>query len=219
MRSEVKGRRDQDSLDLLRDQDRRLERLLAEWDDLARDGDHPADEVVRRAWRRGTVGKLIHQHGAIRLAAATDVVRCLRRSGADRMADVLAKHAGEAREAIDRIDECSRGMSSLDLRYSDEFDRGIDDLRHLWRSEFRSDTEFSLERIATALGSERSRLHSARYVAKHAPLHPARRRHWYDRISPVVRLHALYDLLRGFPTAESTVFSDAGLAQQFDGRE
>lgn len=135
------------------------------------------------------------------------------------MADVLAKHASEARKAIDRIDESSRGMSTLDLRYSDEFDRGIDDLRHLWRSEFRSDTEFSLERVAAALGSGRSHLHSAHFVAKHAPLHPAKRRHWYQRIPPVERLHSVYDLLRGFPTAESTVFADAGLAQQFDGRE
>ena len=216
MKSEVKGRRDQDALDLLRDQDRRMERLLAEWDELARDGTHPDDEVVQRAWRRGTVGKLIHQHAAIRLAAQSDVVRGLRHAGQDRMADVLAKHVVEVRDAIDRLDEHSRGMSALDLRYSDDFDSAVCDLRGLWRSEFRADSEFSLDRVRSALGPGRSHLHSAHHVARHAPLHPAEHRHWYHRIAPIVRIHSLYDLLRSFPTAESTVFSDAGLAEQFD---
>jgi hypothetical protein len=203
-------------LDLLLDQDRRLEKLVAEWDRLARGGTHSEEEAVKRAWRRGTVGKLIHQHAAIRLAAGSDVVRCLRLAGELRMADVMDRHADEARGAIDRLDEHSRGMSALDLRYSDDFDRAVDDLRHLWRSEFRSDSEFSLERVRSALGPERSHLRSARHVAKHAPLHPARRRRWYHRIAPIERMHSVFDLLRGFPTAESTVFSDAGLAQQFD---
>lgn len=219
MKSEVKGRRDQDSLDLLRDQDRRLERLLAEWDELAHDGTHPDDEVVQRAWRRGTVGKLIHQHAAIRLAAQSDVVRGLRQAGQERIAEVLGKHVIEVRGVIDRLDEHSRGMSALDLRYSDDFDSAVADLRHLWRSEFRAESEFSLDRVRTALGPGRSQLHSAHHVAKHAPLHPARHRHWYHRVQPIVRIHSLYDLLRSFPTAESTVFSDAGLAEQFDAGE
>ena len=216
MKSEVKGRRDQDSLDLLRDQDRRLERLLGEWDGLARDGTHSDEEVVKRAWHRGTVGKLIHQHAAIRLAAQSDVVRGLRQAGHDRMADVLAKHVVEVRCVIDRLDEHSRGMSALDLRYSDEFNSAVTDLRRLWRSEFRAESEFSLDRVRSALGPGRSQLHSAHHVAKHAPLHPAKHRHWYHRISPIVRIQSLYDLLRSFPTAESTVFSDVGLAEQFD---
>ena len=152
MKSEVKGRRDQDALDLLRDQDRRMERLLAEWDELARDGDHPDDEVVQRAWRRGTVGKLIHQHAAIRLAAQGDVVRALRHAGQDRMANVLAKHVVEVRDVIDRLDEHSRGMSALDLRYSDDFDEAVADLRRLWRSEIRVESEFSLDRVRRGPG-------------------------------------------------------------------
>ncbi len=216
MKSELHGRRDQDALDLLGDQDRRMERLLTEWDDLAVDGTHPADEVIRRAWRRGTVGKLIHQHAAIRVAAQSEVVRCLRHAGQERMADVLARHVVEVRETIDRLDVHSRGMSALDLRYSDEFEGAVDDLRRLWRGEFRADSEFTLDRVRVALGPGRSRLHSAHHVAKHAPLHPAKHQHWYDRIAPLVRIHSLYDLLRSFPTAESTVFSDADLAEQID---
>ena len=174
---------------------------------------------MERAWRRGTVGKLIHQHGAIRLAATEDVIRCLRRAGADQAADVLDRHVGATGRALDRIDECSRGMSALDLRDSDEFVRSIEDLGLLWRRELRSDTGCGLGWVASALGPDRSHLRSAHFVAKHAPLHPAGKRHWYQRIAPAVRLHSLYDLLRGFPTAESTVFSDAVLARRFDGRE
>ncbi len=212
----MKGRRDQDSLDLLRDEDGRLERLLAEWDRLARDGTHPENDVVERAWRRGTVGKLIHQHASIRLAAETDVVRCLRHAGEERLAEILGRNVHEARAVLDRLDESSRGMSVLDLRYSDDFEQAVGDLRHLWGSGFRSEAEFSLERVRSALGPARTGLHSAHHVARHAPLHPARRRHWYHRIGPIERLHSLYDLLRGFPTAQSTVFSDAGVAQEFD---
>ena len=79
-----------------------------------------------------------------------------------------------------------------------------------------AESEFSLDRVRSALGPGRSRLHSAHQVAKHAPLHPAKHRHWYHRVPPIVRIHSLYDLLRSFPTAESTVFSDADLADQFD---
>ena len=112
-----------------------MERLLAEWDELARDGTHPDDEVVQRAWRRGTVGKLVRQHTAIRLATRSDVVGGLRDAGQDRMADVLAKHVVEVRGAIDRLDEHSRGMSAW-TSLLDDFDSAVSDLRSLWRSEF-----------------------------------------------------------------------------------
>jgi len=208
--------RHQDSLDLLLHQDRRLERLLAEWEHLTPDGTRPHADEVKRAWRRGTVGKLIHEHAAIRLAAESDVVRCLRRVGALRMADVLDRHAREARTIIDHLDEHSRGMSALDLRYSGDFDRAVGDLRRLWRSEIRSDIEFTGERVRSALGAERSQLRSARHVTKHAPLHPSVHQHWYHRIALVEQVHSMYDHLRSFPTAESTVFADADLAQRFD---
>lgn len=43
-------------------------------------------------------------------------------------------------------------------------------------------------------------LPSARFVLHHAPAHPGvHERRWYERFGPLVRLHALYDLLRGFP--------------------
>jgi hypothetical protein len=216
MKSEVMGRNDQDCLDLVVEVDRRLARLFDEWDELARDGTHSDAEIVRRAWRRGTVGKLVHQHAAVRLAATTDIIRCLRRAGGALLAAELVEVSEEVREVLDRLDRHSRGRSALDLRYSSGFECAIDDLRRLVPPGQESSTRCDAARIGQELGSARSRLRSARQVARHAPLHPARRWHWYHRIPPVVRLHSLYDLLRGFPTAESSVFADAGLAERVD---
>ena len=124
MKSEVKGRRDQDALDLLRDQDRRMERLLSRVGRPRPRRHHPDDEVVQAGLASGNRREA---HPPARRPSGwrpqTDVVRGLRHAGQDRMADVLAKHVGEVRDAIDRLDEHSRGMSALDLRYSDDFDR------------------------------------------------------------------------------------------------
>ena len=46
----------------------------------------------------------------------------------------------------------------------------------------------------------RRRLPSARYVLRHCPLHPGpHARRWYERISGLVWLHAVFDYLRSLP--------------------
>jgi len=205
-----------DSLDLIRAEDERLTDLFVDWDRGAPDPHMTNGDAVERAWKRGTVGKLVLEHGAVRSAAKADVVSCLRRCGHPELAGALGEHATEARRVLDELEQTSRGISSLDLRYADEFGDAVEELRRVWRGELRSETEFSLDKVAAALGSDRSHLRSARFVRKHAPVHPAPRLRWYHRIPPVVRLRVLYDQLRGFPTSESATFSDRELAQTYD---
>jgi hypothetical protein len=206
----------QDSLDLIRSEDCLLESLFAEWDHGAPDSDTSNEDAVVRAWKRGTIGKLILEHAALRLAAKADVMFCLQRGGRTEMAGAFGQHATEARRVIDQLDRYSRGVTALDLRYSDEFGDGIENLRRIWRGELRSESEYSLDHVATILGTNRSQLRTARFVKKHAPVHPALRARWYHRIALVLRLHALYDRFRGLPTSESGTFSDRRLAQQYD---
>lgn len=216
----MSGRRErnsrQDSLDLVRIENRHLEDLLADWDQNAPDPDIAEEEAVVRAWKRGTVGKLVLQHAALRLAAKADVMFRLRRCDQSEMAGAFGQHAMEARQVVDQLDRYSRGVSALDLRFSDEFSAGIENLRRIWRGELRSESEYSLDHVATALGAGRAQLRTARFVKKHAPIHPAARIRWYHRVSPVLRLHALYDRFRGLPTSESSTYSDRRLAEKYD---
>ena len=209
----------EDSLDLIRQEDRLLESLFVDWDHGAPDAQTANGDAVVRAWKRGTIGKLVLEHAALRLAAKADVIRCLQRCGSTAMADAFGEQAIAARQVIDQLDGIARGVSALDLRFSDDFSDGVANLRRFWRGELRSEAEYSLDQVAAALGTDRSQLHTSRFVKKHAPIHPASRARWYHRLGPVLRLHALYDYLRGFPTSESAVFSDRRLVQKYDADE
>jgi len=209
----------EDSLDLIRQEDRLLESLFVDWDHGAPDAQTSNGEAVVLAWRRGTIGKLVLEHAALRLAAKADVIHCLQQSGSTAMANAFGEHAIAARQVIDRLDGIARGVSALDLRFSDDFSDGITNLRRIWRGELRAEAEYSLDQVAAALGTDRSQLHTSRFVKNHAPIHPASRARWYHRLGPVLRLHALYDHLRGFPTSESAVFSDRRLVQKYDADE
>ena len=210
------GEARQDSLDLIRREDHLLEDLFADWNHGAPDSDASNGDVVVRDWKRGTIGKLILEHAAVRLAAKADVMFVLQRNGRTEIAGAFGQHAIEARRVIDQLDRYSRGISALDLRYSDEFSDGIEDLCRIWRGELRSESEYSLDHVATTLGTNRSQLRTARFVKRHAPVHPALRARWYHRLAPVLWLHTLYDRFRGFPSSDSATFSDRWLAQRYE---
>lgn len=204
-----------DSLDLLRDQDDLVRALFATWDRVDPVGE-PTDRAVPDAWDRGTVGKLLLEHGAVRRAAKADIARVLRQTGRPDLADLLDGHAVAARTLLDRLDEHSRGVQPIAMSADASFVDAVDRLRRLWAGELRSETDYNLEEVAAVLGGHRAKLRSARFVTKHAPTHPAPQRRWYHRIRILVRLHAGYDRMRGLPWAESGPLSDTKLAERFD---
>ena len=69
--------------------------------------------------------------------------------------------------------------------------------------------------LTAALGPERHRLRSAKFIRKHAPAHPGPPGRWYDRIPVLLRLRAAEDRLRGFPWGESRL-GDRKLARRYD---
>jgi len=206
--------RKEDSLDLLDRQDRVLEELFDEWSDADPTGLEPGQKVEVN-WRRGTVAKLILEQGALRVAAQDDVIACLARSHHDRLAESLGEHIPAAKGYLDRIDECSRGVTPLDLRYSAGLRESIEALSKLWGDDLRH-VRTTLPAVAQALGAERQGLRSARYVRAHAPLHPTVRQRWHHRVPGMSRLHALYDLVRSLPDAESSAFADQAVSRKVD---
>ncbi len=206
--------RTEDSLDLLDRQDRVLEELFEAWrgtDPTGRD----QGQKTKLNWERGTVAKLILEQGALRIAALDDVTRALKRCHQDVLAADVGQHIRSAKVCLGHIDSCTRGVTALDLRFSVALDEAIEGLRNLWIDDMRRQAAAS-SAVARALGTERKRLHSALYIRAHAPLHPSIRRRWYHKIPLMVRIHALYDLLRSFPDAESANWADKALSESVD---
>lgn len=197
-----------DALDLLDEQDHTLDRLVGQWTSSVQDTAETTD-----AWDRGTIGKLILEHAAIRAAAAADVARVLADGGRGDLAGDLSRHAAEVRGLIDRLDKDARGVAPIAVARDTDFAATVDNLGRLVSAQR---AERTTAGIAEALGTNRSRLRSARLVGKHAPLHPALRHRWYHRIPGVVRAHALYDALRGHPSAETNPDSNEQIAFDAD---
>jgi hypothetical protein len=206
--------RKEDSLDLLDRQDKVLEELFEAWQATDPTG-REQGQAIKADWDRGTVAKLILEQGALRAAALDDVIGTLRRHHQVELAEELGKQITAAKACLDSIDACSRGVTALDLRYSSELEKSIEHLRNIWMDEMRRESA-ALPTVAQALGVERQRLQSARYIRSHAPLHPSIRHRWYHKIPLMVRIHAWYDMARSFPDAESANWADKGLSESID---
>lgn len=106
-----------------------------------------------------------------------------------------------------------RPEDSLDLL--EEQDKVLAAIFVGWANSDPEDAD-AIPRIAAALGEQRRQLRSAKHVATHAPTHPSVTRRWYDNIPILVRLHARYDHLRGYPWADSVPYSNARIADRYD---
>ena len=114
--------RNQDSLDLLGRQDRVLEQLFEAWRSDDPEG-RDRGTKIKANWQRGTVAKLVLEQGALRIAALEDVVRILRLCHQGELAENAGASIPAAKLCLDRIDECSRGVTALDLRYLEHDER------------------------------------------------------------------------------------------------
>jgi hypothetical protein len=211
-----KGSKPSDSLDLLGEQDKVLNAIFAGWDASDPDKANTRGDAVKLAYDRGTLGKLLIEHAAVRVAAKRDIERVLRKVGQDGLADQFTSHLRRARELLDRIDELGRGVEAVGLSGSGEFAGTVSELARTMGSDLGTEPATLAPRVAAALGDERKKLRSAKYVVAHAPTHPGTTQRWYDDIPILARLHALYDHLRGYPRAVSVPYSNTRLADRYN---
>ena len=111
---------DADSLDLLAETSANMRDLLSTWYALS-PTQYSDEDAVTPARDRGTAGKEIMEQSALRLAAIDDVAGVLRRADEGTLALVLDRNSVAVRRITARLDDLSRGVSAIDLRYSDEF--------------------------------------------------------------------------------------------------
>jgi hypothetical protein len=204
-----------DALDLFGDETTLLEDLCNAWKATTPDRSM-GDKVVPAKWDHGTIGKLLLEHIAVRLAASEDVVRVLSEEGREAVASLLAHENKAVRPLLDQMYDSARGVQPISIAITPSFVEPADAVLDLvspglGEAQRRQTTAI----LTTALGSERHRLRSAKFIRKHAPAHPGPPGRWYDRIPVLLRVRAAEDRLRGFPWGESRL-GDRKLARRYD---
>jgi hypothetical protein len=204
-----------DALDLLADESHLLDMLFAAWKETTPDRSM-GDKVVTAKWDHGTIGKLLLEHTAVRLAASEDVARVLSEEGRGAVASLLSDENKTVRPLLDQMYDSARGVQPISVGITPSFVEPVDALLDLLRPSIgHAQLRQTTDTLAAALGSERRRLRSAKFIRKHAPAHPGPPDRWYDRIPILLRLRAAEDRLRGFPWGESRL-ADRKLARQYD---
>lgn len=204
-----------DALDLFAEETTLLRRLFAKWNTTTPDRTMGGNAVPAK-WDHGTIGKLLLEHAAVRLAAGEDIARVLQEVGRTREARRLEGTNHLMRPLLDQMYDNSRGIQPISVAITPGFIEAVEQLQELLRPELGGAPE-SLARfeLTAALGAERTRLRTAQFLRKHAPAHPGPERRWYDRVPALLRVHAAEDRLRGFPWGESHL-GDRKLAERYD---
>jgi hypothetical protein len=153
-----------DSLDLLAHQDGALMALFAELDE----SHGPA---VLDRYNHGNQGKRLIRHISLREAAKADLVHAL--AGIPELAAIRQQLMGEVeerRKAINALDLMGRGVRPIDLNKTQDFNAAIDDLRQVVVPEISWELAEGIPTIDRSLSQDqRTGLHSAHYVRRHAP--------------------------------------------------
>jgi hypothetical protein len=181
-----------DAIDLLDYEDRAVSELLAASSDAALDRS-----------QHGEVVKLLVEHLAVRQVAREELADVV--AGVPALAALERRmRAGvpERRAELRELDELTRGVEPINVNQGQDTDAVVARLRPALEEEIRYDLEELVPALRRQLSDrQRAQLPTARYIRRHAPTHPGpHRRRWYDRVGPLLRLHAVYDYLRGFPT-------------------
>jgi hypothetical protein len=181
-----------DALDRLEYEDRALLELARAFGD---------DSLDRR--QHGEIIELFIEHLAIREAARELVADAL--AAVDELQGEAARLKAdtvEQRADLARLEELGRGVQPTNLNQGQDIDAVVTDVLPGLRRRIDGELGEVIPEVRRRLSAQqRSKLlPTARYVVRHAPVHPGvHRRRWYERIGPLVRLHAVYDFLRGFP--------------------
>jgi hypothetical protein len=185
-----------DVLDLLRYEDHAVRQVLHEFES-------SADDSPQGRLQHGHAGKLLVEHLAIREAAKEQLADSL--ALVPETSDIArALMAGEdsRREALAQLDEMARGIQAINLNQGQDFDAEVRTVSDLLMQEITEELTKTIPALETQLSAQvRKKFPRAKYVRKHAPTHPnPGGRQWHERFGPMVRLHALFDFFRGFPT-------------------
>jgi hypothetical protein len=172
--------------------------------------------AVPAKWDHGTIGKLLLEHSAVRLAASEDIARVFDEIGRAVECRQLEHTNKRVRPILDQMYDNSRGIQPISVAIEPGFVEAVEQLQEVLRPELGDAPEGqAAERLARALGAQRSRLRSAKFIRKHALARPGPSRRWYDRVPFLLRIHTVEDRLRGFPWGESSL-GDRKLAQRYD---
>ena len=205
-----------DALDLFIEETALLRHLLAKWHTTTPERTM-GGEAVTAKWDHGTIGKLLLEHAAVRLAAGEEIVRVLEELGRSRESSSQLQETNRlVRPVLDEMYDSCRGVQPISVAITPDFIESVEKLQELLRPQLggAAETRMRLE-LTAALGPERVRLRSAKFMRKHAPAHPGPERRWYDRVPFLLRVHAAEDRLRGFPWGESSL-GDRELAKRYD---
>ena len=205
-----------DALDLFVEETSLLRKLFAKWETTTPETTMK-DETVTAKWDHGTIGKLLLEHAAVRLAASEEIVRVLQELGRSRGSSELLDESNHlVRPVLDEMYDSGRGVQPISVAVTPAFVEAVQQLQELLRAQLGGSAETHMRVVLTsALGSERVRLRSAKFIRKHSPAHPGPERRWYDRVPIFLRVHAAEDRLRGFPWGESSL-GDRELAKRYD---
>ncbi len=181
-----------DALDQLEYEDRALLQLLEDFE--------KADDRLDH----GIAGKLFVEHLAVREAARESIAASLSEDAQlSALGEQLEHGTAERRTDLGRLDELARGVQPINLNQGQNFDAAMASVAESLRADIRLDLENFVPALRGRLTPHQRRtfFKSAKWVRSHAPTHPnPKGRRPHERLSPVVRLHAVYDWLRGFPT-------------------
>src|SRR6185437_14119844 len=128
-------RRRGDALHLFEEQTILLEQLIGEWKRTV-PRETRAENAFEAKWDHGTVGKLLLEHCAVRLAASCEIVRVLRTSGQDEIAQELDAENQAVRPIVVRMYDSGRGVQPISLAITPDFIEAVDDLETALRGGF-----------------------------------------------------------------------------------
>jgi hypothetical protein len=213
-----RGAKYRDSLDVLMAAEDMLGDLRFQWD--RNDPDNlPPEKVAIPAYERGTIVKLLLEHGALWTAAQRDVVLALRRRRQPRLADQVDFHSHAVREHLDWLDEECRGLQPVSLGASHAVADRAGKLLGFFGPDQLLERRVLLSQVRQMLGRRGSGLRSGHFIDRHAPVHPALEPQGLKMARPLLWLRARWDRLRGFPWAENSPLGDPKLARRYGVKE
>ena len=112
-----------DALDLFIEETDLLRQLFAKWNTTTPERTM-GDAAVTAKWDHGTIGKLLLEHAAVRLAAGEDIARVLQEIGRGRESSCLEETNHLVRPILDQMYDNSRGIQPISVAITPGFYRG-----------------------------------------------------------------------------------------------
>jgi len=192
-----KTERRDDALDVLKGEDQNLVELFEQFFGSTGSG-------VTARTRHGNLGKQLIRRMAVREAARDHLADALVTTTLSDVSRRFFQDTTRRRQAIDHIEDMSRGIQGLYLNTHQDFDGAVADLCDIVKPEIAWELESAIPLVESAIPAEhRTRIfRSARYIRKHAPitLNPEGPK-WYEHSGIISRFLTIWGHLRSLPRA------------------